>query len=70
MVLNAAWSLVFFGSRAIFGGLVVIVALLAVIVATMALFARIDRRAAALLVPYLLWVGFATALNYELWRLN
>jgi len=70
LVLNAAWSLVFFGSRAIFGGLVVIVALLAVILATMALFARIDRRAAALLVPYLLWVGFATALNYELWRLN
>jgi tryptophan-rich sensory protein len=70
LVLNAAWSLVFFGSRAIFGGLVVIVALLAVILPTMALFARIDRRAAALLVPYLLWVGFATALNYELWRLN
>jgi tryptophan-rich sensory protein len=70
LVLNAAWSLVFFGSREIFGGLVVIVALLAVILATMALFARIDRRAAALLVPYLLWVGFATALNYELWQLN
>lgn len=70
LVLNAAWSLVFFGSREIFGGLVVIVALLAVILATITAFARIDRRAAALLVPYLLWVGFATALNYELWRLN
>jgi len=55
---------------AAFGGLVVIVALLAVIVATMALFARIDRRAAALLVPYSLWVGSATALDHELWRLN
>jgi benzodiazapine receptor len=70
LALNAAWSLVFFGSRAIFGGLVVIVTLLAVILVTMALFARIDRRAAALLVPYLLWVGFATALNYEIWQLN
>ncbi|WP_276300210.1 TspO/MBR family protein [Halorussus lipolyticus] len=70
LVLNAAWTLVFFGSQAIFGGLVVIAVLLATILATMAAFARIDRRAAALLVPYLVWVGFATALNYEIWRLN
>jgi tryptophan-rich sensory protein len=70
LALNASWTLVFFGAHAIFGGLVVIVALLATIVATIALFARIDRRAAALLVPYLLWVSFATVLNYELWRLN
>ncbi|MFC4449122.1 TspO/MBR family protein [Halorussus aquaticus] len=70
LALNAAWTLVFFGSQAIVGGLAVIVALLALVVATVAAFARIDRRAAALLVPYLLWVGFATALNYELWRLN
>ncbi|WP_435180046.1 TspO/MBR family protein [Halorussus sp. AFM4] len=70
LALNAAWTLVFFGSRAILGGLVVIAALLAVILATVAAFARVDRRAAALLVPYLLWVGFATALNYRIWRLN
>ncbi|NHN57697.1 MULTISPECIES: TspO/MBR family protein [Halorussus] len=70
LALNAAWTLVFFGSQAIFGGLVVIVALLAVILATVAAFARVDRRAAALLVPYLLWVGFATALNYRIWQLN
>ncbi|UPV99001.1 tryptophan-rich sensory protein [Halorussus gelatinilyticus] len=70
LVLNAAWTMVFFGAQAILGGLVVILVLLAAILATMAAFARIDRRATALLVPYLLWVGFATALNYELWRLN
>ena len=70
LALNAAWTLVFFGSRAVFGGLVVIVALLAAIIATEVAFARVDRRAAGLLVPYLLWVGFATALNYEIWRLN
>jgi len=70
LALNAAWTLTFFGAREILGGLVVIVALLAAILATMGAFARVDRRAAALLVPYLLWVGFATALNYELWRLN
>jgi len=70
LVLNAAWTLVFFGAREIPGGLVVIVALLAAILATMAAARRVDRRAALLLVPYLCWVGFATALNYEIWRLN
>jgi len=70
LALNAAWTLTFFGAREVLGGLVVIGALLAAIIATMGAFARVDRRAAALLVPYLLWVGFATALNYELWRLN
>lgn len=70
LALNATWTLVFFGAHAIFGGLVVIAALLAAILATIGAFARIDRRAAALLLPYLLWVGFATVLNYEIWRLN
>lgn len=70
LALNAAWTLVFFGAQAVLGGLAVILALLAALLATTAAFARVDRRAAALLVPYLLWVGFATALNYEIWRLN
>ncbi|MGA9402726.1 TspO/MBR family protein [Haladaptatus sp.] len=70
LVLNASWTLVFFGMQWPAGGLAVILALLVAIVATMVAFARIDRRAAALLVPYLCWVSFATLLNYELWRLN
>ncbi|WP_458188970.1 TspO/MBR family protein [Haladaptatus sp. NG-WS-4] len=70
LALNAAWTLVFFGMRWPAGGLVVIFALLVAIVATLFAFARVDRRAAVLLVPYLLWVSFATLLNYELWRLN
>lgn len=52
------------------GGLAVVLALLAALLAATAAFARIDRRAAALLVSYLLWVGFATALNDGIWRLN
>ncbi len=70
LALNAAWTLVFFGMRWPAGGLVVILALLVAIGATIVVFARVDRRAALLLVPYALWVGFATVLNYELWRLN
>ncbi|WP_254536373.1 TspO/MBR family protein [Halomarina litorea] len=70
LALNFAWSFVFFGAQEILWALVVIVALLAAIVATMGAFWRIDRRAALLLVPYLAWVSFATYLNYAFWVLN
>jgi translocator protein len=63
LALNLAWSLVFFGLESPVGGLVVIVALLGGIVLTILLLRPIDRRAALLLVPYLAWVGYATALN-------
>jgi len=69
-VLNLAWSAVFFGARSLVGGLLVIVALWLAIVATAVAFARVDRRAAALLFPYLGWVGFAAYLNYAFWALN
>ena len=69
-VLNIAWSPAFFGLESPILGLAVIVPLWFAIVATMAAFSRVDRRAAALLVPYLAWVTFATALNYAIWTLN
>ena len=47
-----------------------VVLLLGVIVATIVAFARIDRLAAVLLVPYVAWVAFATALTYSIWRAN
>ena len=70
MALNVAWTPVFFSAQELFAGLVVIVALWGLLVATIVAFRRVDRRAAALLVPYLLWVTFAAVLNVELWRLN
>ena len=70
LALNAAWSFVFFGAQSIGGGLVVIVLLLAAIVETIRRFAPLSRWAAGLLVPYLLWVAYATALNASLWWLN
>lgn len=69
-LLNLGWSAAFFGAQSLFGGLVVIVALWASIVVTAALFSRVDRRAAALLLPYLAWVTFAGYLNYRFWVLN
>ncbi len=70
LALNLAWSLAFFGGRSTTAGFTVIVLLWGSIVATIREFAQVDRRAAALLLPYLAWVSFATALNLEIWRLN
>jgi tryptophan-rich sensory protein len=69
-VLNVAWTLVFFGDQSIAGGLAVIAALWVGIVATIATFERVSRAAAALLVPYLLWVSFAAYLNWQFYVLN
>mgnify|MGYP000347921619 CR=1 FL=1 len=69
-VLNVAWSAAFFGLQSTALGLAVVVALWLAIAVTVWLFARVDRRAAALLVPYLAWVSFATYLTYGFWALN
>jgi tryptophan-rich sensory protein len=70
LVLNGLWSWLFFGLRRPDLALVDIVLMLALIGANLALFARLRGVAGALLVPYLLWVAFATALNAAIWRLN
>lgn len=68
--LNIGWSAAFFGLESPVLGLVTIAVLWVAIVATIVLFDRVDRRAALLLVPYILWVTFAALLNYEIWQLN
>jgi tryptophan-rich sensory protein len=70
LVLNALWSYVFFGLRSPLLGFIEITLLWAAIVATIILFWRISSAAALLLTPYLLWVTFAAALNFSLWRMN
>ncbi|MFH1805293.1 MAG: TspO/MBR family protein [Pseudomonadota bacterium] len=70
LFLNLAWSFLFFGAQSPIAGLVGIVPLFCLIIVNIMLFARIDRWAAYLLVPYALWVGFATALNGAIWWLN
>jgi len=67
---NVAWSAAFFGLQSVELGLAVIVVLLALILLTIGAFYRVDRRAALLLLPYLLWVSFAVYLNYQFWVLN
>ncbi len=70
LFLNAAWSALFFGMRNPGFAFADIVLLWFAIVATIATFRRISTLAATMLVPYLTWVSFATALNWSIWRLN
>ncbi len=69
-LLNLAWTPVFFGFHNPELGLVVILLLLAFIIILIRHFFRLDRVASFLLIPYLLWVSFATALNLSIVILN
>ena len=70
LLLNALWTPAFFGLHSTVLGLVVIVPLVALIGMTMVSFARLRPIAAALLVPYLGWICYATYLNIGFWWLN
>tara|TARA_R110002167_G_scaffold24608_10_gene86283 strand:- start:836 stop:1309 length:474 start_codon:yes stop_codon:yes gene_type:complete len=70
LLLNASWSIIFFGLHEPFLALLVILALLVLLILTIRWFKVVSDLAAYLLIPYLLWVCFATMLNYKLWELN
>lgn len=70
MVLNALWSVVFFGLQLPLFGVFVIALLDIMVIVTIVLFYERSRRAAYLLVPYLLWILFATYLTVSIWLLN
>jgi tryptophan-rich sensory protein len=70
LLLNAAWTWLFFGWRmggAAFGEIIVLIAAIAL---NIYLFWRVRPLAGALLLPYLGWVSFATLLTWSVWRLN
>ncbi len=70
LVANALWSYLFFGAQQPAAALVDIVILWLLILATTIKFWRVSTVAGAMMLPYLAWVGFATVLNFTLWRLN
>ena len=70
LALNIVWSLIFFGIRMPLYAFIEIILLWIAIAATILLFWRIDRRAGAILVPYIVWVTIASALNLFIWILN
>jgi tryptophan-rich sensory protein len=67
---NLCWPLFFFGLGELGKGLVDIILLWVALVITTALFYRISKKAALLLVPYIIWVTIALALNFYVWKLN
>lgn len=70
LLLNTSWSFAFFGAQSPLLGLIVIMPLWVLIAETTRAFAALDRTAAALLLPYLAWVSYATALTAAFVRLN
>ncbi len=70
LAVNALWSWLFFGWHLGALSFAFILLLWALIAATLVTFLRIRPLAGILLVPYLLWVSFASVLNYTIWQLN
>lgn len=69
-ILNTLWSFVFFGMRQPLYALFVIIALWILILLTINKFNKLNKTAGLLLIPYLLWVSFATILNFSIYWLN
>jgi benzodiazapine receptor len=70
LFLNVLWSLVFFGTHNIFGGLVFVIILWISILINIIVFYRVSKPAAIILIPYLIWVSIASYLNYSVFILN
>lgn len=70
LALNLGWSAIFFGMRAPGAALAEIGLLWVAVLATLIAFRRVHPIAGLLFVPYILWVSYAAALNYRIWRLN
>ncbi len=70
LVLNALWSILFFGLRSPLLGLIGIMFLWVAIAANIYFFRKVSKKAAYLLIPYILWVSLALALNLSIYLLN
>jgi len=68
--LNVAWSYLFFGINKPLWSFVEILILIVFILATIIYFFKVNKISGYLLIPYILWVSFASFLNYSIWRLN
>lgn len=70
LVFNFAWSIIFFNLRAFLPAFIWLLILLALIIKTIVDYAKINKTAAYLQIPYALWVAFAGYLNFGIWWLN
>lgn len=70
LLLNASWSLLFFGMQKPFWALIDISVLFVILIFTIKWFKIVSNTAAYLMIPYAVWILFAAVLNFEIWRLN
>lgn len=70
LVLNAIWSIIFFGLQNPFYAFIEIIILWIAILLTIISFYKVSRKAGLILLPYIIWVTIATILNYYIWILN
>ncbi|XP_022200059.2 translocator protein isoform X1 [Nilaparvata lugens] len=70
LALNWAWTPIFFGAKNIKGGLIDIILLDSAVLGTAFLFFKVNKTAGCLLLPYIAWLGLASALNYVIYRDN
>ena len=70
LALNLAWAPLFFGEHQILYALILLGIIWLAAVTTTFAFGRVNRLAAWLMLPYLIWLSFAAALNFDLWQLN
>jgi translocator protein len=70
LLLNLLWSPIFFGMHQYFWAFIELIVLLIAIILTIFSFSKKSKPAAYLMMPYLLWVGFAAILNYVIFKIN
>jgi benzodiazapine receptor len=70
LIFNILWSMLFFGLRSPLAGFIDIAVLWVAIALTIFYFLKVSKTAGLLLVPYIVWVSFASMLNGYIWRLN
>jgi benzodiazapine receptor len=70
LVLNILWSVIFFGLKSLFGGMVMILLLWIAILINIITFFGVSPLAGWLLIPYIIWVSIAANLNVQVWKLN
>lgn len=70
MVLNWAWTPVFFGMQAVFPALIMLIVILATAAILCKMMWPVDKRASLLFIPYMAWLTLATHLNFYIWQHN
>ncbi len=70
LFLNAIWSPIFFGAKNLGLAFIVILIMDITLVVIIKNFYKLNKIAALILIPYLMWISFASLLNYSIWKLN